>query len=355
MTTATPPGPTPVDLRNPAQLLAALPYLIGFRPAKSVVLLGHRYPGHRPGLILRGDLPRREHRAHQARALAARFAADHHVGVTVVVVGGRRRPEKAPPHAPFVGELTEALGDLGLPVLHALWTPAIRAGAPWACYRIEECGGTLPDPRATVVAAAATECGTVAFDSREELEALLAPRSPEALARRADRLSGAESPPWPASTCVNDAASVVHAAFDRLRRGEGPPTDEQAVLLAHALKLPDIRDLCLAMAVPPATAAAREAERLWLTLVRELPPPERAEPAALLGFTAYLRGDGAFAGMALDNALEAAPDHVLASLLKRVLDSGTPPEVIRGLAVAAAGPLAGFGMDPADFDVGQAA
>ncbi|MDX3189003.1 DUF4192 domain-containing protein [Streptomyces sp. MN03-5084-2B] len=346
---------TTADLRNPAQLLAALPYLIGFRPAKSVVLLGHRYPGHRPSLVLRGDLPRREHRARQARALALRFAAGCHAGVTLVIVGGQRRPGKPPPHAGFVDELAEALGESGLPVLHALWTPAIRTGAPWACYRSEECAGALPDPRATVVAAAATEYGTVAFESREELAALLAPRSPEALARRADRLSALTSPPWPKATRVADAASVVRAAFERQRQGEGPPTDEEAVMLASALKLPDIRDLCLAMAVPPASAQAREAEYLWLSLVREIPPPERAEPAALLGFTAYLRGDGAFAGMALDNALEAAPGHVLASLLRRVLDSGTPPEVIRGLAAAAAGPLVGFGLEPADFDVGEAA
>jgi hypothetical protein len=346
---------TPADLRNPAQLLAALPYLIGFWPVRSVVLLGHQYPGDSPGLVLRGDLPRREHRARQARAMASWFAAGGHVGVTLVIVGGRRRPGKPPPHAGFVGELARELEEFGLPVLHALWTPAIKTGAPWACYRVEECAGTLPDPRATVLAAAATECGTVAFDSREELESLLAPRSPEALARRADHLSRLTSPPWPEATRVDDAAAVVSAAFVRQRRGEGPPTDEEAVLLANALKLPDIRDLCLAMAVPPATAQAREAEHLWLTLVRELPPPHRAEPAALLGFTAYLRGDGAFAGMALDNALEAAPDHVLASLLKKVLDSGTPPEVIRGLAAAAAGPLVGFGLEPADFDVDQAA
>ncbi|QKV79269.1 DUF4192 domain-containing protein [Amycolatopsis sp. Hca4] len=350
MTTTTPP-----DLRDPAQLLAALPYLIGFRPEKSVVLLGHCHPGNRLGLVLRGDLPRREHRARQAQALAPRFAAAGHIGITVVIIGGRRRPEKPPPHTAFVGDLTRALGEFGLPVLHALWAPAIRAGAPWVCYQVEECAGALPDPRATVLAAAATESGTVAFDSREELEALLAPRSPEALARRADRLSRMTLPPWPEQTRVDNAAATVRAAFERHRRNEGPPTDEEAVLLASALKLPEIRDLCLAMAVPPATASAREAEDVWLTAVREIPPPERAEPAALLGFSAYLRGDGTFAGMALDNALEAAPGHVLASLLRRVLDTGTPPEVIRGLAAAAAGPLVGFGLEPADFEADQAA
>ncbi|SEC26624.1 protein of unknown function [Amycolatopsis tolypomycina] len=346
---------TPADLRDPAQLLAALPYLIGFRPAKSVVLIGHEDPGDTPGLVLRGDLPRREHRVHQARALAARFAAGRHIGVTLAVVGGHRRPGKPPPHRDFVDELAAALGERDLPVLHALWTPAISTGAPWACYRLEECAGALPDLRTTVIAAAATEYGTVAFDSREELEALLAPRTPEAVARRADRLSRMTSPPWPVATRVNEAASVVRAAFVRQRKGEGALTDEEAILLACALRLPEIRDACLAMAVPPKTTQAREAERLWLTLVRETPAPDRAEAATLLGFTAYMRGDGAFAGMALDNALEAQPGHVLASLLKRVLHHGTPPKVIRGLATAAAGHLVGFGLEPAEFDAEQAA
>ncbi|MGW5743664.1 DUF4192 domain-containing protein [Amycolatopsis sp. NPDC003861] len=343
---------TPADLRDPAQLLAALPYLIGFRPEESVVLLGHRHPGNRPGLVLRGDLPRPEHQAHQAQAMVPAFAAGHHIGVTLVIVGGERRPGKPPPHQDFLDELERVLGECGLPVLHALWAPEITKGAPWACYRTEGCVGELPDPSATVVAAAATERGTVAFDSREELEELLAPRSPEALARRADRLSRLA---FPDETTVDDAATVVREAFLRQRRNEGPPTDEEAVQLARALERPEIRDMCLAMAVPAGDASAREAERVWLTLVREIPPPHRAEPAALLGFTAYLRGDGTFAGMALDNALEAAPGHLLASLLRRVLDTGTPPEVIRGLATAAAGPLVGFGLEPADFDLDQAA
>lgn len=354
MTTATPAGHPPVDLRAPAQLLAALPYLIGFRPAKSVLLVGTQAADRGLGLIMRGNLPRREDRARQAAALASRFAVSRHIGVTVVIVGGRRRPGSPPPHAGFVEAVAEALREFGLPVLHALWTPGITEGAPWCCYLHPDCAGSLPDPRATVLAATATESGTVTFDSRDELEALLAPRSPEAITRRTESLARLPSPPWPEVTCSTDAAAAMRAAFDRQRRGEGPPTDEEALMLASALKLPEIRDVCLAMAVPPNTAAAREAERLWLTLVQEIPPPERAEAAALLGFTAYMRGDGVFAGMALDNALEAAPDHLLATLLKRVLDRGTPPEVLRGLATAAADPFTGFGLEPADFDASQA-
>jgi hypothetical protein len=352
MTTSTPTGRAPVNLRDPAQLLAALPYLIGFWPQNSVVALGHQAPvGNRLGLVLRGNLPRREDEVRQARALAPKFATGAHTGVTLVVVGGRRRPGDPPPHAGFVDELADALAEFDLPVLHAMWTAEIAEGAPWGCYADPECGGSLPDPRATVAAAAATGCGTVAFDSRDELAALLTPRSPEALARRAAQLARLPSLPWPEATRVSDAASEIRAAFERQLRGEGPSTDEEAVLLAGALTIAEIRDVCLAMAVPPHLPAAREAERLWLTLVRELPAPERAEAAALLGYSAFMRGDGTLAGMALENALEAAPGHVLATLLKAVLERGTPPEVLLGLALAAdpAG-ISGFGLEPVDLD-----
>lgn len=346
MTTATPTGRPPVHLREPAQLLAALPYLIGFRPENSVVAIGHRAPeGTRLGLVLRGDVPKPEDRVRQARALVPRLALLPHTGVTLVVVGGKRRPGGPPPHTEFVEELTKALGDGGLPVLHAMWAAEITEAAPWGCYTAPECGGELPDPRATVAAAAMTEHGKVVFDSREELASLLTPRDPEAVARRSAELSRLPGLPWPDATCVSDAASVVRAAFERQVRGAGPPTDEEAVLLASALTLSEIRDVCLAMAVPPGTRSALEAERLWLTLVRELPAPERAEAAALLGYTAFMRGDGTFAGMALDNALEAAPDHVLATLLKRVLHRGMPPQQLLGLALSADPTgLAGFGL-----------
>lgn len=348
MTTSTPAGRPPVSLRDPAQLLAALPYLLGFRPGASVVLLGHRPPdGHQIGLVMRADLPPGAERARQARALAPLFAGARHIGVTLAIIGGERRPGAPPPHAGFVDELADAFAEHGIPVVHALWAADIVAGAPWACYPGEDCVGELPDPRSTVVAAAATESGTVVFDSREEMLALLAPRSPEAVARRSAELSRLSELPWPEATRVADAAAEVRAAFDRRRRGEGPPTDAEAVRLACALTLSDIRDVCLTMAVPPHTPAAREAERLWLTLVQELPAPERAEAAALLGYTAFMRGNGTLAGMALDNALEAAPDHVLANLLRRVLDHGTPPDVLLGLALATDPEDAtGFGLEP---------
>ncbi|WIX78437.1 DUF4192 domain-containing protein [Amycolatopsis carbonis] len=329
MTTSTPPGTARALLTDPAQLIAALPYLLGFKPAGSVVLLGHRPPGTRIGLILRADLPPRDLLAEQADALAPRFRVDDHTGVTVVIVGGRAGPGGELPHAEFAAELSRALKEYELPVMHPLWTPEISAGAPWACYREPTCGGLLPDPRDTVVAATITNAGFVSF-RREDVLALMEPRSPAALVQRRALLSSG-APPWDPDD-VLAAAAEVRAAFFRHRRAEGPPSDDQAVRLAHALRVPKVRDACLATAVPPESPVAVAAMSLWLELVRELPAPHRADAAALVAYAALMRSEGALAGMALTNALDACPDHVLAQLLHAVWNLGTDPARLAGLA-----------------------
>ncbi|WP_084145393.1 DUF4192 domain-containing protein [Amycolatopsis jejuensis] len=346
MTTSTQPG-TRATLRNPADLIASLPYLLGFRPAESVVLLGHRSPGTTVGMILRADLPPREICAAQADSLVPRFTAPEYVGVTVVVVGGAAGSDGLP-YAEFVGELGRALAENGLRLFHPLWTSEVTAGSPWACYREPDCIGVLPDPKETVLAAATTEAGFIVFPSREHLAELLEPRSPDAIVRRAALLTSSPEPLWRSAKTQGEvlraAAREVRDAFVRQRRGAGPPDDEQAVRLAHALSFDPIRDACLATAVPADAPLAREAEELWLTLVRELPPPHRSVAACLLGYVALMRGEGAFAGMALANALEADPDLMVAQLLHAAWNAGMDPARLTGLADAAT--QADLGLTP---------
>jgi len=335
VTTSTQPGTVRATLRNPADLIASLPYLLGFRPADSLVLLGHQRPGTKIGLILRADLPPRELQASQADALIPRFADSRHDGVTAVLIGGSA-DEDGPPHADFVDELSRALSVHQLRLFHALWTPSVHTGAPWSCYRHADCTGVLPDPQETVVAAATTEAGFMVFPSREDLAALLDPRCPETVARRARLLAASPEPlrlPGMAHSDVLAAAVLeIRAAFGRQRRGEGPPDDDQAMCLAHALSLTPVRDACLALAVPAHTPLAREAEDVWLSLVRELPAPHRAEAALQLGYTALMRGEGALAGMALANATEADPANLAACLLHTAWSLGTDPAKLTGLA-----------------------
>jgi hypothetical protein len=60
--------------------------------------------------------------------------------------------------------------------------------------------------------------------------------------------------------------------------------------------------------------------------------PWRAEALVLLAFSAYVRGDGPLAGVALEAALCGDPTHRMAGMLDTALQTGMRPEQIRELA-----------------------
>ena len=77
----------------------------------------------------------------------------------------------------------------------------------------------------------------------------------------------------------------------------------------------------------PAHAPAHQ--RLWTDLTRQAPPRYRAAPASLLAFTAWQRGNGALANLALEQALAANPGYSMAQLLRQVITAGAPPALAR--------------------------
>lgn len=325
---------TTIDLRDPGDLLAATPHLLGFEPSDSVVLIGHRgEAGTHIGNIVRADLPL----PGGETALAAQMVdplAHASVAVTVVVVGGRRMTgTTGPPAGAVVAAVKDVFGRAGTPVQHALWVPAIRAGAPWKCYDDDCCAGHLPDPRSTVLAAVTTHAGLVTHSSRAAMQRQLDPVGSDVLARRAVMLNrrvttgGLEEP-----AALSRGRAAIRGILTRAWEGTPTLSDTEVVESALGLTLPAVRDACLAMAVPVGSAHSITAERVWLLLTRHTPAPERAEPATLLAYSAYVRGEGALAGMALSAARAADPDHLLSRLLSQALDHGLPPETLAGLA-----------------------
>lgn len=339
-----------IRLHRPADLLAALPHVLGFHPEDSLIaiLISREKPARIDG-ALRLDLPE----AGQPGVLdqlAAVVRARRPSAVVLAVIGGHV-PDDGPPARPdVVAELTETLVRHGLSVPHALWAERLELGASWRCYQHADCGGELPDPSGTELAAVHAADGFVTFASRDELVALLTPDDPAALARRANRL-GAAQDAAELDRALHDREAVrrefrmVLDAVQRVGQGRAHLTDDDVVALAVALGDHHVRDLCLGTALNSFAAAA---EQLWLILTRSTPEPERAEPATLLGYAAFVRGDGALAGIALDRALEAYPAHTLARLLRQAMDSGVPPDKLRGLAMDAAAEL-GFDLTEPDL------
>jgi hypothetical protein len=308
---------------NPGELIAAVPGLLRFSPTDSIVLI--TYAGQqelRLEAVLRMDLPEPEH----VRAVAdqLRLVALNHdaAAAEILVFGGDADPPQLP-HRELVEELGEALDRGGVVLSHAVWAPGSEPGQTWWCYEDPECTGQVEDPTGSPVVAALTIAGVVTYASREELAASLAPDPPDALQRRAELL--AALPPVDPST----EFPFVRQAIDAADPDTEPMLDDPTIArLSAALSDADVHEACLSFALTP---RAGPAERLWTALTRAAPPEAVAGPATLLAVCAYLRGDGALAGVAIEAARSADPAHRMARTVRRVMDCGLPPPKFRAM------------------------
>jgi hypothetical protein len=323
-----PAPPTPsngIYLDDLGELVAGIPSMIGFPPRDSLVLITF-HVGERLqlGATVRMDLPEPRHGPDIVSQLCQATVAHEPDVVVPVVVGGSADPP-ALPYRWLIELVARELGEVGVPIVHALWVPVVEAGETWWCYEDDECTGQVRDPDSSAITAMHALAGVVRYASRAEMAAHLDPDSEDRVAHRAQLL--AEHAAEHAGADPAAKWDVVRAAIDVTTEQSSPELDdEQIVRIANALSDPLVRDNCLPLLL---TGQADAAERLWTTLTRAVPAPERAQPASLLAVHAYLRGEGVLANMALDVALCADPDHQLALLIREAIDRGTPPGRLR--------------------------
>jgi Domain of unknown function (DUF4192) len=247
--------------------------------------------------------------------------------VTMVVIGGQgRSPDDDLPHRELMARCDAAFAEDDLAVVHQFWTPDTRAGARWHCYDETDCTGILPEPDTTELAAVAAELGLSVYRSRDDVVGLLEPDPPDVLLRRSRALSGHSKTAELTGDPPEDGLDTVRAAVEAAATTPPELADDDVVRLIKALTDHRVRDHFLDYdALPDAVAA----ERLWTALARATPAPERAEPASLLAYSAYARGDGVLAGIALANAEEADSGHRLCALLRGALTVALPPAKVR--------------------------
>lgn len=340
-------GPCTVRISDPGALISAVPALLGFHPHRSLVAIC--LSGTRVGAVLRHDLvlgagpdsPVMDLVLDQFAAVAVREQADRMLAVMV----DDRIPVRAgqfedlDEHRSVAERFRDVLDHAGVELAGVHVCGRIALGAPWQDLTGTS-RGVLPDPTASQVAAVQVMGGRAIRGSRMELEAVIDPASPRDQARVADLIDRAREERFGESGCTPDTTDPARADRNRLEyvlssiaqfeSDEEPPSPRECAELALALEIPRVRDSLLALADGVQAAAA---EQLWIHLSRVLPDPERAEPLSLLGYSAYVRGDGPMAGVALCAALAADPCHRLANLLDDALQAGLRPDRLRDLAV----------------------
>jgi hypothetical protein len=334
----------PIDVRisDPGEIAASLPGLLGFRPRESVVLISLTGPtGGRVGLTVRADIPHDESAGTVARVLARSVCSARPRGVLLAVVSEAADEVAGPtadlPHRALVCELTRALAEQAVPVPEVL---LVRDGRWWSYDCPHPCcapaAGTPLPGGVPELEVAAVATGMVVAPDRDDLVGRIA-RPPgfdgDAMVAACIRAAGECSAAIVADgrgATAEASWSVLTAAVARCRPGgpSAPLTDDETARILWGLRDVHVRDRALQFAIGPDAAAA---EVLWTACTRRAPAPLDAAPATLLAVSAWLRGDGAMANVALTRALDSDPGYRLAALLSQGLAECLSPSELSAM------------------------
>jgi hypothetical protein len=351
-----------VTLRSPAELADALPYLLGFHPTDSVVMvalnggLGRfggrlrlgipRSPGEWPAVAdqLAGHLVEgSERRGARPDGIVVFLCRDPLEGET-----GRQVMERL---RPFAQRLRTACGALDVPVHEAL---CISDGRFWSycCPDVRCCppeGTGLALPGTSVMAAAATYAGIQVRGSLRDMEARLEPwRTGGGAEEQEKALDDAGTALVPrilgGESREQVAAETLRLARVLLKRIGETPSDggaggdggddelishDEAATVILGLQDRETRDRAAEWMEGP---DAEPALRLWRTLSRRCVGPYAEHATATLtlaGWVAWSTGDEPSARVALGQALRLDPHYVFAQLLHQACNEGLDPEALR--------------------------
>lgn len=317
-------------INGPVDLLAAVPYLLGFHPTESLVLVG----------LTDGAL-----------VVTARLnladATDNNVGsaIAAMVRGGSTEligaiftasttDGEGLPHRQLV-KLLEALVEAAgarlldcLVVVDKLWWSYLCTD-PHCC---DPGGKPLPDAP-TAVEAEAVYRGMTAAPTRDSLIERFTPNADRdqlrpLLVRTEQRVQRIETRGLlPLHTLVVLAKVTKFADAAAGATGRSFAADDDVAMIGAALRLRLVRaSVCFAI-----ERQELRAGELWLDLARRLPGPYDAAPLTMYGWTCWHQGNGTLAGMAAERAVAADCTYEPAQWLLSAIAAAINPRVGEGI------------------------
>ena len=354
---------TTIHLSGPADVLAVLPYQLGFHPRRSLIAMSLR--GTRVGLVQRVDLPPPEHVGDAVAAMMGPLLKDHPGSVLLIGFEERAGESRA-----MLDEMKKACETGGVEVSDRLVVRGARWFAP-------DCHKRCCPPEGSRLPAASEVAAVAEFVGRG-----ICPLPDRAAL--ADRLE----PSWPVmsaelSVCADEwlalRKSATNAgvaeleecranelnAWARALWAEDTPESTQALvaqdlaMLAVSLTDVDLRDALMAWLCPGTLAeelidpmllaqmrgalgeepwldgqipdvdqviALQRIERRLCEVCAALPDLWAVPALTVLATFTWWRGDGALTRVALDRALRIDPRYRLARLLEQMVDLAIRPE-----------------------------
>jgi hypothetical protein len=334
-----------LNLASPGELIAVVPFLLGFEPRRSVVLMALRQ--RRLSLTQRLELPDAGRELEATAAMLRPLLRDR--PDSALVIGYEDEPGQS---RPIIDRLSVLLADSNIRAVDRIvvydgrWR-SLDCDNPGCC---PPDGTQVPEPADVPhIAAEFVGAGVAPLPGRADLRQSVQAQPAAADVRNIiDRIdAGSEE-----SGTAGQSGDPVADSWARLLdpRPDAPPLSGQdAAVALVSLRQVGVRDRIVALLMPSTLAPDRlpaEIRKLTdsiqqkipvlltepscqrgvqerLTALCRLAPDEHAAPAlTVLAAYAWWRGDGVTARVALDRALRCDPAYRLALLLEQMLDLG---------------------------------
>ena len=308
-------------LTSTHDLLAAIPFLIGYHPENSLVLVSLKDGSI--GMAMRVDLPV-DIAAESYDLLASHLVREEADGALIVAYAGEsaREPENV------LINTSAALVRAGISIKESLIVRNQRFRS-LLCTDSEccpPCGTPIPELDSSRIAAEHVIAGhRMPFANVDGLTQSIAALDSSHQPRWQDEVHAF----WvsPDSEEINDlqrdgATAVTDLAGEYLQ-GRGSEDRELAARVIGRLSDIQVRDFALGCHT---SENVDHFWAMWQELLRIAPRGFVAPIACLFASLAYEGGEGALAQKALDRALADDDQYSLALLLRRVFNAGWPPE-----------------------------
>jgi hypothetical protein len=311
-----------IKLDGPAALIAAIPHLVGFQPAESLVLVVMGGPRSRVLLTVRADLPTGAANWSELLKPIA-HAIETTGGDKLVAIAYPNVPvddsEQAFDPKPLLGSLIEAADAAGASVMDFLVVEQDR----W--FSVSEFGE--PDGGGGVISIGAVSSAqaALAFEGR-------APLASRAELVRSFESVGADDPRAISAEELVQTTAIEASEVCEVLSGETAIDRALQIEILASLPHAHVRDRVISTVLLSAeehpkggSSYLRDVAERLRQLQCVAPPGFIAPAATLLGIFAWQAGEGAMATCALGRAVADDPDYRLAHLIEAAVASAMPP------------------------------
>ncbi len=297
-------------IRRPDDVFGMIPYLLGFRPADSVVILVLDDGCIRMTARIDGEVALHRPDLHERmRSIKAQFPNGELIAVAYADSRdlGRR-----------------CLLHLSIEARNPLWFGFIVVGNRYwefDCADGSTWGGDEFDDRSSAAAAQAVSMGLTAVESRDELLVVIAP--PDAATLETARQTADDLGERLVAMSLKARRARADALVLQLRVGQ-PLVPELLIELGLLIGDIRVRDR-LWMRFRRETADLDVA--LWAAVVRALPPEHSVPALCLTGMAAWLTGNGVLLAACLNQAEALNGDYSMLRIMHDIVTWAAPPQV----------------------------